>query len=244
MKENKECFVYFIKCKEFVKIGHTTNVRQRVMEMQTANPYDLELILLIHYDSRIRAVKDERRLHITYKDHRVRGEWFVNIDVMADWPKIHALTYAASKYETNINFNELQNKKFKNENNNNNIPLQGTPLSDMRAARNSISIIYHLLFLHTELRKGSKTAINDLLDFPVSIRTITRARNLFKKYINKTIPHEIASVMLYINRFRPSHYPTKAIMKTFGVSEQIVQKAKKYEIIHIIAREYGQNTYE
>ncbi len=243
MKENKDCFVYFVRCKEFVKIGHTTNVRQRVMEMQTASPYDLELILLIHYDSRIKAVKDERRLHTTYKDYRVRGEWFVDIDVMADWPKIHALTYAANKYETNIDFNKLQDKKFKNDNHKN-IPLQGTPLSDMRAARNSSAIIYHLLFLHPELRKGSKNAINDILDFPVSIRTITRTRNLFKKYINKTIPDEIASVMLYINRFRPSHHPTKAIMKMFGVSEQIVRKAKRYEIIHTIAKEYGQNTYD
>lgn len=66
--------VYFVECGWLgpIKIGYTANdVRERLSELQTSNPYDLTPLLLIDGDQSL-----ERRLHHHFRASRMRGEWF------------------------------------------------------------------------------------------------------------------------------------------------------------------------
>ncbi len=84
--------VYLVHCVGFpyYKIGITTAITplDRVKALQTGMPFELELVAAI-------PVKDagtaERYLHDTYKEYRVRGEWFDFTDDM--------LTEVLAKYD-------------------------------------------------------------------------------------------------------------------------------------------------
>ena len=64
--------VYFILCNnEFVKIGYSANVEQRLKQLQTGNPYPLKLLLVL------KGLKDtEKGIHEEFSGSRVNGEWF------------------------------------------------------------------------------------------------------------------------------------------------------------------------
>lgn len=242
--EKNQCFVYFVGYDRFIKIGHTINLRRRMIELQNASPHKLELYLVIYYDSRIKAVRDEKRLHSTYKKQKVRGEWFENIDLENEWTQIHALTYAADKYKKYIDFNEgtrICNDVFSDEPEST-IPKQDVPLSEARSSRNSSEVIYHLLLLNPKLRSGSKHYVNDLLDFPVSSITIGNARRLLKKYLAHDVPVDLVPIMLYVS-MRPN-VSNKELRNKFRISHTSVEQVKKYAKIHMIAKNYYQNTYE
>ena len=68
--------VYFIKEKdssEFIKIGFTDRtVDDRVKELQTGNPRELELEALIEEGD----LQTENRIHNRFSDLRKIGEWF------------------------------------------------------------------------------------------------------------------------------------------------------------------------
>jgi predicted DNA-binding transcriptional regulator AlpA len=72
-----ECFVYFIGCGGFVKIGHSTDVTYRLSQLQVASPHEMQLI-----SSYVGGPSEERRLHKLFAEHRVRenNEWFVMSD--------------------------------------------------------------------------------------------------------------------------------------------------------------------
>jgi len=240
------CFVYFIGYDDFVKIGHTTNLEKRLVSLQCANPNKLELFLVIYYDSKRKAVKDERRLHTSYKKNRIRGEWFRGIDLTNEWPKIHALTYVAKKYEAHIETNDdgrICNNVFPVAPHEIEIPKQEIPFSDAKSSRNSSEVIYHLLFVDPELRTGTTQKINDKLDFPVSVLTIKKARLRFKKYTNKKMPDKCVSLMLYI--IRNPRVSRKLLSQRFGATYTEVATAKEYAKLHKVAQKYEQNyTYE
>lgn len=65
--------IYFIKQSgaPLVKIGKADNVKKRLIQLQTANPFKLELL---HQHEGGEWV--ERELHKHLKPARVRGEWF------------------------------------------------------------------------------------------------------------------------------------------------------------------------
>lgn len=64
-------FVYFLRCGDFVKIGYSENPKRRLLHLQTATPYDFELIGA-HKGSR----EQEQYLHKTFAHLRHRHEWF------------------------------------------------------------------------------------------------------------------------------------------------------------------------
>lgn len=65
-------FVYFIGTEDGpVKIGLTTNVRQRLESLQTASPIKLELLAYCDGDRWL-----EQRYHDFFAPHRLQGEWF------------------------------------------------------------------------------------------------------------------------------------------------------------------------
>ena len=63
--------VYFIRCGDYVKIGRSTNVRARLSELQTGNPYDLRLLATIPGGYPL-----ESSLRSRFSGEHHRGEWF------------------------------------------------------------------------------------------------------------------------------------------------------------------------
>ncbi|MEX1059424.1 MAG: GIY-YIG nuclease family protein [Methyloceanibacter sp.] len=73
--------IYFISTDdEFIKIGFTTNLRERIRSLRTASPKRLRVHVAIPGTR-----DDERELHRRFAVHHVRGEWFKFSDAIADF---------------------------------------------------------------------------------------------------------------------------------------------------------------
>lgn len=59
-----------------LKIGLTQDVIHRLRTLQTGNPRELVLLLVGYMDSRVNALRLERRLHCRFATSWLRGEWF------------------------------------------------------------------------------------------------------------------------------------------------------------------------
>ena len=69
-------YVYLVHCvgTDLYKIGRSKlNYSARLSSLQTGCPYELSMIHAVHCDAYGRL---EKLLHQTFKDKRVRGEWF------------------------------------------------------------------------------------------------------------------------------------------------------------------------
>jgi hypothetical protein len=65
--------IYLISHEDkFLKIGYTSDINNRLSQLQTSNPIRLKVINLIKGD-----VNLEKELHSRFKELRVNGEWFV-----------------------------------------------------------------------------------------------------------------------------------------------------------------------
>lgn len=58
---------------EYTKIGYTTNLNQRIQQLQTASPTGIRLVYCIQCDY---ADKLEAHLHAKYSSKRTNLEWF------------------------------------------------------------------------------------------------------------------------------------------------------------------------
>jgi hypothetical protein len=63
-----------------IKIGFTDNIEKRLKELQTANPYKLNLLLCINGN-----LKSEKELHKRFEQHRLNGEWFEPVEEILDY---------------------------------------------------------------------------------------------------------------------------------------------------------------
>lgn len=81
--------VYVVRGGDAVKIGRSADPTQRVIEMQTGSPVELEMIWRIRCGS---AGRVERTLHERYRPHRRRGEWFDAEPVLEDLRQLAALS--------------------------------------------------------------------------------------------------------------------------------------------------------
>lgn len=63
--------IYFIRCGEFVKIGRGGDPEQRAKDLQTGNPYEIEVM-----GSFTGTEAEERRLHAAFQQFHHRAEWF------------------------------------------------------------------------------------------------------------------------------------------------------------------------
>lgn len=85
--------VYVIGLKqhpEFVKIGIANDPDTRVMDLQLANPFTLEVVVQRRVCCKTFARKIERRLHHRYRDQAHGREWFnLPLDPRADL--LHAM---------------------------------------------------------------------------------------------------------------------------------------------------------
>lgn len=70
-------YIYFIKVLNYVKIGYTKNLNERLNNIQISNPYPLELLFVIKNDRNL-----ESSIHKFYKKYNkhYRGEWFIYDD--------------------------------------------------------------------------------------------------------------------------------------------------------------------
>lgn len=71
-------FVYIITDGEFVKIGQTKNIENRLVSIQCGNPREISVLQIIETQD-MSAV--EQSLHWWYGRYHVRGEWFDLIPV-------------------------------------------------------------------------------------------------------------------------------------------------------------------
>lgn len=67
-------YVYFIQMDRIgpIKIGYSKDVKSRLFELQTANPYPLNLLVFFPANIEI-----ERGIHSCYREMRLEGEWFL-----------------------------------------------------------------------------------------------------------------------------------------------------------------------
>ena len=79
-------FVYFIQCKDFIKIGHSVNPELRRRELQTGNPFRLRVLAKIpcecqiHTTSRGKQCAEASRLHAQFRDSKVEY-----LDLLNEW---------------------------------------------------------------------------------------------------------------------------------------------------------------
>jgi hypothetical protein len=78
-KKNPETSLYVIGMVgqyDHVKIGVAVNVAYRIIELQTACPFRLELLAARVFKSKREAIRVERLLHRQFSAVRASGEWF------------------------------------------------------------------------------------------------------------------------------------------------------------------------
>ena len=76
-----KAYIYVIRCNEYYKIGVADNVERRLYELQTGNPYQLEIVgcypaprnMCISFEGTLHSIFEQCGFH-------VRGEWFTRID--------------------------------------------------------------------------------------------------------------------------------------------------------------------
>lgn len=78
--DNGKWFVYFISDGEFIKIGATNNIKERLSDIQVGNARPLKVILKIPVISKNAAHQVEGKLHGIFNSYRKKGEWFDILD--------------------------------------------------------------------------------------------------------------------------------------------------------------------
>lgn len=73
--DQKSCGVYFIRCANFVKIGRSISIEQRMAMLAGSVPFRLELIGFIQCEYALLG-PTERGLQHRFAGLRERGEWF------------------------------------------------------------------------------------------------------------------------------------------------------------------------
>jgi predicted GIY-YIG superfamily endonuclease len=77
VKTDKECYVYFIQAgRGPVKVGYTSNVKQRLENMQVGSPDPLSVVFTAGPMSKMMAQAVEKDLHSFFRCQHLRGEWF------------------------------------------------------------------------------------------------------------------------------------------------------------------------
>ena len=67
-------YLYIIKCQGFHKIGIANDVKSRLAQLSTGNPFILEVVNVYGFEN---AEVVEKAVHQRYKNLRQRGEWFM-----------------------------------------------------------------------------------------------------------------------------------------------------------------------
>ncbi len=77
-------YVYFIKTGDAIKVGITSDVNKRTIEIQVGNPHKVELLHTID-TSEENARKIESQIHELFRKTNLNGEWFHANQFMIDF---------------------------------------------------------------------------------------------------------------------------------------------------------------
>lgn len=76
--------VYIIRDGEYAKVGIARDTLERVAQLQTGNPRDLEVAYTINVDTEYAGwIEREAHARLRRKHEHVRGEWFLATDLQA-----------------------------------------------------------------------------------------------------------------------------------------------------------------
>jgi len=81
MANNNGELTYFIRCHNMVKIGKTTGLKARISQLQTGNPYDLEIIGVTFHP--------EPELQYRFEHLKNKNEWYHLTIELRDYIKEH-----------------------------------------------------------------------------------------------------------------------------------------------------------
>jgi len=70
---SKSSYVYIVSVEGFYKIGMTKRLADRMEAFNTSNPYEVKVVTAIPVSN---ASSIEKKLHLLYAEHNVKGEWF------------------------------------------------------------------------------------------------------------------------------------------------------------------------
>ena len=65
--------LYLIQCQQFYKIGIANDIENRLVQLSTGNPFELEVLATYGFEN---ATAVETVLHQKFNSQRARGEWF------------------------------------------------------------------------------------------------------------------------------------------------------------------------
>lgn len=81
----KESFVYFVKCESFVKIGISSNLKERINKIKTNTPFEVEVIALFSGSELL-----ESTLHALFSQFKQKNEWFFFSDEIKKYLEQHS----------------------------------------------------------------------------------------------------------------------------------------------------------
>lgn len=85
-KYDEKYTVYVLKTADdyAMKIGYSHSVKERISDLQIANPRQLILINEFHVEDKSQAVELERHLQDKYKKYNISGEWYDYLPELED----------------------------------------------------------------------------------------------------------------------------------------------------------------
>lgn len=72
--------VYFVQMSDFIKIGYTANLKNRMHGFKTSLPLPVDLLASIYG-----TTKTEKHIHEKFARHREQGEWFRRDNELLDF---------------------------------------------------------------------------------------------------------------------------------------------------------------
>jgi DNA-binding XRE family transcriptional regulator len=97
---------------EFCKIGFTNNIRQRMKQLQVANPMKMDLMFLVEGD-----LNEETHLHKAFNHLNIKGEWFKLSPEIENYFKLKECLkwkYGLEKNNTSDSRNLIKSERIKN----------------------------------------------------------------------------------------------------------------------------------
>jgi hypothetical protein len=69
--KGKQQHLYIVRCGEFFKIGVSDNPERRIKDLETSNPFPIEVLYIGHNEGH-----EEKLWHDIFEHRHHRGEWF------------------------------------------------------------------------------------------------------------------------------------------------------------------------
>ena len=83
-QRNYPGYIYVIKSNNLFKIGRTKNIKERIKDYKTQNPFEIEVIFKKKVNDYVKA---ENKLLEKFKNKKKKGEWFELTEKDINWIK-------------------------------------------------------------------------------------------------------------------------------------------------------------